>query len=527
MMKLFLILTLLLSGQAWAESCQEDGDCGPLEFCNSQKICQLGCRNDKSCGVDFFCQNNECVDNCFGNIASTGEACDGTTPLCMTDSSLHTSYCACNETSCHEGEECIIKANQPRECKSCEKDSRCNCAVGYKANGRGECVLCSKGENCGCAEGLKVNTNGQCVVCNEDADCPAGTQCNASGTPKAKCEKFECHPSTYVDGNKCSNCSDAIKNCVRCSSAKECTKCADTFGLFEGECMKCSLLHNDGSCLTCNEKGCLSCEIGYRVQDGRCIPIICPFGTYLNDKGRCVPCPEGCTSCENEDKCITCDIGYEATDTICEPIICPEASFFRDQLCIPCVPNCLDCDDDKSCNKCAKGYNFDPKNNMCLEKKCPVGYYKDEEYNCQKCAVERCDKCNKEYCLGCIEGYVLIDGVCRPTRCPSNCEACSTVDKCDKCKSGYILFDDGQCDPLVCQSDEYAKGEFCKKCPIGCSKCTDYQHCTQCNSDEYYLEDGLCRPCQAALSKCVECRSSSKCITCEGGKLPDENGKCR
>lgn len=112
-------------------------------------------------------------------------------------------------------------------------------------------------------------------------------------------------------------------------------------------------------------------------------------------------------------------------------------------------------------------------------------------------------------CIGCLQDYVLKDGLCSP--CGMNCMVCQTnpVDDsayCQTCLSGFYL-------------DQAT--QVCAPCPTGATSCT-YSAIQQCSSS-YFLWNSNCQPC---IVNCLSCSSSSSCLTCLSGYQLTSGNTC-
>ena len=112
----------------------------------------------------------------------------------------------------------------------------------------------------------------------------------------------------------CGMCYLNPKSCIVCT--KVCS--SDEFqNVSECSCVKCSVHHNDSSCVRCNSKYCVQCKQGYYLDgNNRC--TICPKGYYCyqdnsnginGDGGTSIkkPCPKGYAAPnEGMSACVAC-----------------------------------------------------------------------------------------------------------------------------------------------------------------------------------------------------------------------------
>lgn len=132
----------------------------------------------------------------------------------------------------------------------------------------------------------------------------------------------------YVECKKCK------EGCVHCYDDMICTECSDKYKLVNGNCMKLN-------------------EEGRRREAGKCKKrsnngkwcFDCPEGENFSfSQGKCVTCPENCSSCSTSALCNSCKTGYKLANGYCK-------------LCN--VPGCLNChESSRTCLECMKGFYF-------------------------------------------------------------------------------------------------------------------------------------------------------------------------
>jgi hypothetical protein len=181
-------------------------------------------------------------------------------------------------------------------------------------------------------------------------------------------------------------------------------------------------------------------------------------------------------SCPNDKYCLKCGDGVGGVK-ICE--YCQD-SFFNTEtgLCDPNIgpkiDNCIQYKKDNDridCEKCKWGFHADSVSGTCIKFGVPgcALYHKAVCIGCLdgvllNLLLQKCDPniknsipfCNvslniaKELCLECDEGYTLsfLD-----QRCYKGIENCAsfpigTVSKCDTCRLGYYIAQDGSCKPI-------------------------------------------------------------------------------
>jgi hypothetical protein len=255
-------------------------------------------------------------------------------------------------------------------------------------------------------------------------------------------------------------------------------------------------LSPNGTCELCDPDALLGCDFAKGCNpDGSC--IACDPYTRLVD-GKCVPCPDGCSSgftnstalCNDQAKCTACIEGYVLTDA---------------GECAACPLDCTKCDakDPATCLACFAGYGFNGTT---------AG-------GCVACADELCEDCSKDYaeCKRCADGHWLSpDGACQPLE--DNCVAANAQGNCTECFFGYVPVDG------ACQACDPSTGADCATCdPANLSVCLE---CDNPNNTTM-LRDGKCvPPCKD--SNCQTCPSpdAGTCDKCFSG-YGLVNGTCK
>jgi hypothetical protein len=64
-------------------------------------------------------------------------------------------------------------------------------------------------------------------------------------------------------------------------------------------CRKCA--NYTLTCLSLNQA--LTCQTNFTINNGVCS---CPTGRYINNLGQCVPCVNGCATCNSSTSCLVC-----------------------------------------------------------------------------------------------------------------------------------------------------------------------------------------------------------------------------
>ncbi|CDW77580.1 UNKNOWN [Stylonychia lemnae] len=222
-------------------------------------------------------------------------------------------------------------------------------------------------------------------------------------------------------------------------------------------------------CKTCSATDltyCLSCFIDVSsiiekyFYSNKCLTV-CPSGYYAGDYQICTKCDDRCLTCNQAGKCLTCNNtgsypNFHGVDSMCYGT-CPNGYFANSTFyCAACDSNCKTCNvNETNCTSCyASGQYPFLADNKCINT-CQNGQV-SINYTCTNCSTQ-CVSCQSTptQCSSCSVGYLY--GTKCVTDCPSpyvqrgtkcvgcdpNCGQCSKTDVnyCDKCASGYILYD--------------------------------------------------------------------------------------
>ena len=111
-----------------------------------------------------------------------------------------------------------------------------------------------------------------------------------------------------------------------------------------------------------------------------------------------------------------------------------------------------------------------------------------------------------------------------------NCDACSNVDTCTSCSSGFIRYNSLGCilhcadDPDYGTTKSYESSDG--KCVTSCKDGDDGKAinlagaaCVATCADEAFMDtsgaDNECKLCEDLMTNCIECSSATACIKCE------------
>lgn len=432
-MKAFCLLVLLFLNQIAFSFEDDDAICnGKLikncKQCNSDKN---GCAVCNEHFFPFFDECYKCDDEIYGQIGCGGN-CDGTNykkngvPLCEKGGCKEGYYnlngicfeCDVGSPGCsnctYEVQETGTEGNFI--CLGCKSNE-------YKLTEKGTCQKC-KFENCD--------------VChyneNDDVECDNCTYFYYKNS-EGKCK--QCRYIINKDGRECKVCSDDDKDYDEDS-------CGCPYG---------STFDDDKlSCVECSA-GCWSCRYNNNEKDTEC--LYC-FDRYtLNSNKKCIYCGEGCNYCflddENNPYCLTCKIGY----------------FLDDNKCLDCSSGCSKCKKDDpapKCSQCNYYYYLLDSQKACkdcreISEGCKICDFNIENENeeeekgeCLKCDdyyayIENTHKCMRNWDSTDVELY----GCLRARYIDGNYE-------CLECMSNFIqIINKRNCRP----NDEY---ELFKKC---------------------------------------------------------------
>lgn len=210
------------------------------------------------------------------------------------------------------------------------------------------------------------------------------------------------------------------------------------------------------------------------------------------------PCPADCFNCSQKF--------YSETnpDPVC--YVCKKGFFngqYNDMKSLPLQEDCsLQCKE--NCDSCSSFSDCHL---------CKIGFFLDNEYQCEKCP-EHCDRCNSRTdCFACENGYGWTGEFCwqckpgcnrckpesfddcsdcdsgfysdnfRCLKCVTGCRFCDGPSACNDCEDGFFLAN-GSCAESQCERD-FLRGGRCKLCPVYCTQCSSDNNCSACVNDKY------------------------------------------
>ena len=310
-----------------------------------------GCNSCKS-PFTFNPKTNSCICNIDNCLFCSEQGCD----KCEFGFYLNNNICIKNYTKCDD-----------KNCRICSNSLKGSCKVCYDGYNLeyGKCKLNPTISN---PNNEQIEQN-NCYrnffqvknVCNKnclEAECENNYCLNKCFTCENNIlsEKLNCISSYY--------CFD--KNCISCRNKKEgyCDRCEIGYRLENGKCSKCE----DKNCLNCdytNEGQCNSCMNGYFLINNKCISINETRECYNNNN--CKKCQKG-----NNNYCFECLPGY----------------FLQNGKCtINYIDNCIQYSDNK-CVKCSNGYVNNKKGTKCIKNKGNIPHclnYNNSNKECIEC----------------------------------------------------------------------------------------------------------------------------------------------
>ena len=303
------------------------------------------------------------------------------------------------------------------------------------------------------------------------------------------------------------------------------------------------------SCYLCKDMN--ESKTPYKIfNESNCIENK-PENTYfLYEKLKILKyCHDSCKSCsgDKENECLTCNEGYKLENGKCIKNNCYET-------CIDCKNISTD-EKEQNCTSCKNNKLFQEDKGNCIDK-CLNGYYEKDKY-CKNC-YEDCETCNKggnetiNNCTTCKDNTKLLqedNGNCidkclkngyyeesnHCKNCYKDCETCNkggneTIHNCNTCKDKTKLFqeDKGNCIDK-CLDGYYEKDKYCKNCNSNCKTCNNSINCTSCNDKMFLINDTqkCLNECDISYykndseRKCYKCNTN--CKSCSRGSENDNN----
>ena len=450
-----------------------------------------------------------------------------------------------------------------------------NCAPGCSAcsyNGRlsGNCTQCindpnivyvtnSTGGSCSCSGSYFINQTGGNSQCSP---CPLGCLTCTNLLPQGYCTSCISDPYITLTNGSCScivgyyqnvvgQCSECPPTCFSCIDRNNCNYNCYNDPNINSSSITCDCISNTyvfdnqphcafcpfecSSCkYTSNNVSCISCKAPQMSVDTNCN---CTKSFYLaKSLEQCLPCPPGCSLCYNSPSinddapiCTACFDTFRINNSLCT---CLDATMFV----APVMETCVYCQSyNFLCTSCSVTISY--TNGGSLLPLCQTCNTLTDTQN-SSCQCPLCTKCidvnaaiNNGICI-CNAGYVLnaTSKIC--SKCPSNCQTCTSSTQCTSCiESTTMVLSAGGC---TCKAGYYLNTAisykpYCAPCPTGCSTCTSATSCcldTSCCADSnnrltgtttcqcaanyiMYANDGKCYTCSPACSSSQFCAMTS------------------
>ncbi|KAL4489343.1 hypothetical protein ABPG72_018998 [Tetrahymena utriculariae] len=479
---------------------------------NQSSICLPIC--DPLCKTCVKPLNKNSCLSCYDKYYLFNDECLECSSPCLTCINTNQNCLSCIDNYAYNSPSNQCSPNCPQNCQDCTpnysntqnnnfSDNQnfficIKCKDGYFLDQNKNCQNCelpclncqTKATNCTkCIQNYQLDTqNNQCFPqCDKS--------CSTCSLPLDLNSCLSCFDGFYLKTGQCLQCNQPCKNCQ--FNDTYCTSCIQYYGL-DISTNTCHLLCPIG-CKECNNpndsSSCISCIDGYYLMNGQCLLCQSPCTTCQNDAKNCLSCIKYyklITDTQTSYCSPVCDISCQtctAPNNFRQCTSCIEGYYLFQNSCLSCNFPCQSCQGTSTnCLSCVQWHNFDPTNNTC-KLICPI--------ECTSCF----DSSSKTICQGCVDGYYLIDGVCK--QCQFPCKNCLNSFNCLSCQDNYTFYEQNQtCNP-VCHST-------CKSCSFPIKS----NACIECN-DGYFLSKKRCIPCSSSCATCDI--TGNNCLTCADG----------
>ena len=391
--------------------------CDHCDVCYSNSIC-TSCEKGYYTTKEGICAKYPCYNQCVDCDSKKCIKCDNYYEL--VDGSCQKIKCYDECLDCISKDFCYVcqegyyaenglcqKIRCSDNCDSCKSSDYCvQCKSGYYLNTKNACVICSK--NCN-----ECNQYG-CTLCSSGYTSINGFCCTKYTTKCNEIESLSCQTGYLLSSGKCVDCPSSCtscsnsqcivtvacpSNCISCGKDGKCSVCTIGYFVESDACTKCL-----SQCLSCiSIKKCTACNFGYTLKSDFC-------------------CPSQCKTCD-EKKCLTCEVGYIYDGTSCNP--CPATcSSCSDGKCISsknCGKKCLSCYSSTNCTVCETGFWLSAGSCIQCKDKCKVCDSLGKCTSCETnyrpyqefCCPTECATCNALGCTSCYPQYFLSSGRCK------------------------------------------------------------------------------------------------------------------
>ncbi|ELP92531.1 protein serine/threonine kinase, putative [Entamoeba invadens IP1] len=474
-----------------------------IQLNEKQERC-LQCKDSNILNIDNTCTTtneiNEIIRNNFTFICENGyfknqtNGCEG----CSTHNSK---ICTLNLTDNFSVFSCQSEYVINIENNTCTSDTNCNTINGS------DCTACDKFKTF-------KRTKNRCVNCNDNNS-------HANGEVFTDmCVCVQCTNDTLLVNGIC-----VLKSEVNChkTNGYTCIQCNEKYtrNNQDDHCVSSEqFVRYSMHTVVNNTKGTVfECETTHFLSDGNCESVIITnknnqiIQNYKQDVDNTkylMKEIDDNTNCsyQNEKGCLSCNDGY----------------YLEDNKCVKCANNCSTCFNSTLCLTCNDSNNLVLNNKgECIETNfviscqqpmvngvgcaiCKDGYYYDQKF-CYKCD-KSCAICkNSITCSLCADTYFYYK---------KDSDLCITYDKLIGCKNKTSH----GCD--VCQTGYYLTDPYCSKCAENCLSCTSLKPCEICNVTDYVLKDGICLY-YTEIEFCTSA-NNGYCTSCKGMRKPSDNG---
>ena len=363
------------------------------------------------------------------------------------------------------------------------------------------------------------------------------------------------------------------------------------------------------NCLICDSKTkCLTCDTpNYLLEESdKCIAktqVDAKF--YYEDPSshkyiKCSNKIEKCEKCNSDTDCISCETDFYLVEDDNGQVSCQNidvSKYYQKnsadnskiyyKLCSNEISHCDECSSSSHCNICDQGFAIiNNIYNECKDLSTKKYYYDSELRSYQLCSnkFELCEKCDMENgnftCLQCINNYALKhddniicdlitnldtnanyytnDSKINYYSCSlydevKNCLECSNNSTCDKCKTGYTMYNINKLCVLPEQKEShYLKDKTgflipCYNIVDNCEICNNSNKCFSCQEESVLLDNNTCVEKElienndyfykdeinniyvscSIINNCIKCTSNTICTYCEEGYKVNENYLCQ
>jgi hypothetical protein len=313
--------------------------------------------------------------------------------------------------------------------------------------------------------------------------------------------------------------------------------------------------HDRLNFVSLNNYRCVECAFGFKFNpttvrcDNRTV-VIDKCSKYANAFDLCEQCEDKFMLDSTKTKCIPYPSGVPgciqySDENTCK--VCDSKSYIKNNACVPVpelISKCAQYIFSTDCGKCEPGYVL--TKNQCKQavaKDCltyvdsnncatcsPGMGLKTEETitNCVAVTKDKCKNFNQTApynCFVCDSGFYAnsTTGNCAAVNTTiDSCEVYQAIDRCDVCKSGYVL----SIDKKKCLNDLSTLSIMDPNCKTAYLK--NQTFCAECAIDSLFV-NGTCAKCttHSDNSGCQSCTDvASTCLICKSGFYMNATTSC-